>query len=187
MNYKLSRFFSFTFFFISTIAFGQSVNERQVDSIMNAWHKQVLFKPLPAFIAAGNNGVVNNDSLKGKVTFINMWEEYCAPCMAEMGALNELYDTLNDNPNFQFISITSDNMETIQKIKAKYHIPYNVYHLDEEGCFQLNSGMGYPTYLIVNEKALLKYAHAGGSTDAVSIWRFIFSDEIYPAIRKELH
>ena len=123
----------------------QSINQRQEDSLVNAWKKQVIGKPLPTFIAAGDDGVVNNDSLKGKVTFINMWEASCAPCMAEMGALNKLYDTLGNYPNFQFISLSADDLETIRHIKEKYHIRFNVAHLDEDGCYRLNGGMGYPT------------------------------------------
>src|ERR1700677_4236159 len=105
MNYKLWWFFSFLF--ISILGSSQSINQHQVDSIIYAWHKQVLGKPLPTFIAAGSNGIIDNDSLKGKVNFINMWEEHCAPCMAEMETLNKLYDTLKYNSDFQFISISS--------------------------------------------------------------------------------
>ncbi len=157
-----------------------------MDSMTDAWKKSILDKPLPVFIAAGDNGVVNNDSLKGKVTFINIWESHCAPCMAEMGTLNELYDSLSDNPEFQFISISFDDMETIQRIKEKYHIYYHIYHLDQEGCYNLNKGEGFPTYLILNKKALVKYAHAGGYTEEEKIKRFIFSTDILPAILKEL-
>jgi thiol-disulfide isomerase/thioredoxin len=185
MNYKLWWFFSFLF--LSIVSSSQSINQRQVDSIVNAWHKRVLDKPLSNFIAAGSDGIVNNDSLKGKVTFINMWEEHCAPCMAEMETLNKLYDTLRYNPDFQFISISSDSPEVIEKIKANYHIQYNVYHLDMEGCFQLNGGMGYPTYLILDAKSLVKSAYAGGATDEISIRHFIFYTGIYPEIMKELH
>ena len=190
MKDELKRFFGLFSMLLSISVFGQStlnINTHQIDSIINAWHKRVLGKPLPTFVVAGSDGIVNNDSLKGKVIFINMWESHCAPCMAEMETLNKLYDTLRDNPDFQFISISSDSPEVIQKIKAKYHIQYNIYHLDEEGCFELNGGMGYPTYFILDEKNLVKHAYAGGSTDSIDIWHFIFSNEIYPAIIKELH
>lgn len=195
MGYKLNAFIanvmkqslSVSFLFISIFVFGQAdINQHQVDSMMNAWKKRVLDKPLPVFIAAGDNGVVSNDSLKGKITFINMWESHCAPCMAEMGVLNKLYDTLSNNSKFQFISITSDNMETINQIKEKYHIQYPVYHLDEDGCYQLNEGMGYPTYIVLNEKALVKYISAGGYTDNLKIRHFILATDIFPAILKEL-
>jgi thiol-disulfide isomerase/thioredoxin len=178
------------FLFIFSLGFAQSpvnTNQRQQDSLTYAWHQQVLNKPLPAFLAAGDDGVVNNDSLKGKITYINIWESSCAPCMAEMSALNKLYDTLIDNSAFQFISLSSDNMQTINRIKEKYHIRYNVAHLDQEGCFQLNGGMGYPTSIITDMKGNVIYTHAGGYTDSASIWHFIFSGDIYPLLYKQLH
>lgn len=188
MSYKI--FNSVTLFLLITmIGFGQSavnVNQRQEDSLLNSWKQQVLNKPLPAFLAAGADGVVDNANLKGKVTYINMWESVCAPCMAEMGALNKLYDTLKDNPDFQFISLTSDDNASIRQIKEKYNIRYNVAHLDEDGCYQLNRGMGYPTSIIVDRNSNVIYVHPGGYTDNAAIWRFIFLQEIYPVLVRQL-
>jgi len=177
------------FLLISTLSIGQSavnINQRQEDSLLNSWKLQVLNRPLPAFLAAGADGVVDNASLKGKVTYINMWEAACAPCMAEMGALNKLYDTLKDNTDFQFVSLTSDDDATIRRIKEKYHIQYTLAHLDEDGCYQLNRGMGYPTSIIIDRNSHVIYVHPGGYTDSVRIWRFIFSEEVYPTIAKQL-
>jgi peroxiredoxin len=173
--------------FLAAFAHSQSINQHQLDSMTNAREKQVIGKPLPVFIASGDNGVVNNESLVGKVTFINMWEASCAPCMAEMSALNKLLDTLSNYPDFQFISLSADTPETMERIKEKYHIRFSVYHLDEEGCYRLSGGMGYPTSMVLDEKGLVKYTHSGGYVDSVKIWHFIFSNEIYPALIKELH
>jgi peroxiredoxin len=188
MNCKLKRLFGFSVFLLTLNTFiqAQSINQRQEDSMINAWKKQVMNKPLPAFIASGDGGVINNDSLKGKVTFINMWEASCVPCMAEMGTLNKLFDTLSNYPDFQFVSLSADNAETMQRIKQKYHIRFNMYHLDEEGCYQLNGGMGYPTSIVLDGKGRVKYIHSGGYMDSTKIWHFVFTEDIYPAILTEL-
>ena len=164
----------------------QSVNQHQEDSIMNAWKNKVMGKPLPTFIAVGDNGIITNDSLKGKVVFINMWEASCAPCMAEMSTLNKLYDTLSEYSNFMFLSVSADNMETIARIKEKFQISFAMSHLSEEACYQFNDGIGYPTVIILDTKSNVVYVHAGGYTDAARIKQFIFKDEIYPALLKEL-
>ncbi len=182
---------SLTLFFIITIFSSKAqkhtnVNQRQQDSVTNARNERVLGKPLQTFVASGDNGVINNDSLKGKVTFINMWFAACAPCMAEMPALNKLYDTLKYYPEFQFVSISPDNQETIKQIEDRFTTHFKVYHLDDEGCFQLNQGLGYPTSIILNEKGQVTFIHSGGYTDSAKVWQFIFKDEIYPAIVKEL-
>lgn len=185
---RLRKVFPFMVFLISLAASSQStinINQRQEDSILNSFKKQMLNKPLPEFLAAGADGIVNNESLERKVTYINMWEATCAPCMAEMRALNKLFDSLKSYPNFQFVSLTSDDNATIKQMKEKYHIKYNVAHLDEDGCYQLNRGMGYPTSIIVDVNSSVVYVHPGGYTDSASIWRFIFH-ETYPAIIKRL-
>jgi thiol-disulfide isomerase/thioredoxin len=177
------------FSFIAIFAQGQtagSINQHQEDSMINAHKNLLVDKPLPAFMAAGDDGVVDNGGLIGKVVYINMWEASCAPCMAEMSTLNTLYDTLLNNENFQFVSLSSDPPETIRKIKEKYHIRFSIYHLDEEGCYQLNQGVGYPTNIVLDKNNYVKYIHWGGYTDSVKIWDFIFTDEIYPFIMKEL-
>ncbi len=180
------------FLLISIISMGQvnpaaTINERQEDSLINALQKQTIGKPFPIFVAVSENGVITNDSLKGKVTYVNLWEASCAPCMAEMNVLSRLYDTLEDNPNFEFISLSSDNMETIRKIKETYHIPYQMGHVSEEECYQMNKGAGFPTSIILDSKGIVKYIHAGGYIESDKINRFIFTTDVYPAIMKQLY
>ena len=155
--------------------------------MVNAWKKEVIGKPLPAFVAVSDNGVITNDSLKGKITYINMWAASCAPCMAEMSALNKLYDTLEDNPDFRFISITADNSQTIRRIKETFHIEFTVAHLSEEGCYQIHRGMGYPISIIIDRNSNVRYIHSGGYMDSKEIWQFIFLTDIYPSILRELY
>ena len=50
---------------------------------------------------AGQRSFSNND-LANKVVFVNFWFTNCPPCMAEMKALNQLYDTLKGNRDFVF-------------------------------------------------------------------------------------
>lgn len=190
LYFNMKKYFVLFFlFFIFTFANAQNVNtinQRQNDSVKKARENEVLGKPLPYFLASGDNGVINNDSLKGKVIYVNMWSATCAPCMAEMDALNKLYDTLGNYPNFLFVSLSADNLESIRKIKERYNVKYPMYHLSEEGCYRLNAGMGYPTAIIIAANGKVTYIGSGGFLDKVKIWKHIFTDEIYPAIIKEL-
>ncbi len=174
-------------FTLSQAQSANNINQHQQDSAVNAWKARVIGKPLSPFIAAGDGGIINNDSLKGKLVYINMWEASCAPCMAEMSALNKLYDTLRNYPNFIFVSLSADEIETISRIKAKYKIQYSIERLPEEGCYQLNQGMGYPTSIILDSKGNMIYVHSGGELENDKIWKFIFKDEVYPMILKELN
>ena len=66
--------------------------------------KESIGKAFPAFSVDHDNKIFNNDSLKGKTVFINFWFAACPPCIAEFDALNDLYDSLHNKTNFEFIS-----------------------------------------------------------------------------------
>ena len=66
--------------------------------------------PFQKFSFTENGKTFNNDSLKGKVVFINFWFEACHPCILEMDALNELFEKLKDNKDFMFVSLSIDKI-----------------------------------------------------------------------------
>tara|TARA_R110002049_G_scaffold99023_7_gene241034 strand:- start:67 stop:627 length:561 start_codon:yes stop_codon:yes gene_type:complete len=69
-------------------------------------------------------GVNTNLSVsEGKVTLINFWATWCPPCVAEMPALQNLYDQFGERVDFYFIS--SEEPEVIKKFldKRGYKIP----------------------------------------------------------------
>ncbi|WP_066632050.1 TlpA family protein disulfide reductase [Labilibacter marinus] len=65
--------------------------------------------------------------LKGKVIFLNLWATWCPPCVAEFGAIDELYQEYKDK--VEFVLITSDEASKIQAFldKKKYHISSNTF------------------------------------------------------------
>ena len=69
-------------------------------------------------------GTIDNADLNGKVVFINFWHSQCAPCLAEMAALNNTYDSFSVNPGFKFISFTFNDEKTIRTTKAKSKLSY---------------------------------------------------------------
>lgn len=50
----------------------------------------------------GNTLKLSN--MKGEVIFVNLWATWCAPCIAEMSAMDELYRDYKDKMKFLFIS-----------------------------------------------------------------------------------
>ena len=48
-------------------------------------------------LTAVDGSTLDFETLKGKVVFINMWATWCAPCIAEMPSIQELYNTYKDN------------------------------------------------------------------------------------------
>jgi thiol-disulfide isomerase/thioredoxin len=109
-----------------------------------------------------NDNNYSKDSLINKITFINFWMENCAPCLAEFGALNELYDKYSDNKNFQFISFTYESKENVVRIVNKYKLRYPIVCLGIQDIYRLNFTLGFPTNLICGRSAEIKFIKCGG-------------------------
>lgn len=97
-----------------------------------------LFKTTPTAIEAKNREqlsdynlvlknlegqTVNFNQSQDKPILINFWATWCAPCIAEMPDLNDLYQTFRNDVDFYFVS--QENPEVLQKfLKSKnYDLP----------------------------------------------------------------
>lgn len=74
--------------------------------------------------AKGN--VVDLGDLKGKVVFVNFWATWCPPCIAEMPAVNKLYEQFKDHQDVVFLLVDADSeFQKSQQFmdKKKYELP----------------------------------------------------------------
>ena len=104
---------------------------------------------------------VNTADLRGKVIFINFWATWCPPCIAEMGSVQALYNTLKNDPRIVFILADADNnpqLATAFMQKHDYDLP--VYQLTGQVPENLFSGT-LPTTLIIDSKGNLAQQHEG--------------------------
>jgi thiol-disulfide isomerase/thioredoxin len=86
---------------------------------------------------------------KGKVVFVNIWFGGCPACITEFGALNELYDSLKNNPNIVFLSVASEPMNRVLVLQSRYHITYPVASASPDICSKLNYNQGFPANIII--------------------------------------
>ncbi|MEL6347993.1 MAG: TlpA disulfide reductase family protein [Myxococcota bacterium] len=63
-----------------------------------------------------DNQSVKLSDLQGKVVLMNFWATWCAPCMAEMPHLQQMYTDLKEQ-GFEVISISIDDARDRSKIK----------------------------------------------------------------------
>jgi peroxiredoxin len=96
---------------------------------------------------------------------MNFWYEGCAPCIAEMDALNKLYENNKENKNFQFISFCVDDIETIDKNKEKFNIEYTVIPIERSKAYVLNYQSGFPVTIIIDTEGKVVHYSSGGSID----------------------
>ena len=168
-----------SFFVATTSSFAQTPlhteTKEEMDSLICPKGYAAIGHAYQEFRILSDNREIDNESLKGKVVFINFWFEGCHPCMAEMEALNELFNKLKSNKDFIFISLTWDNQEAIKRVKEKYALDFEVYSATGKECQRLNFGCGYPTSIILDKTGTLKYRSSGGSIIEQEAQKFIMT------------
>lgn len=111
--------------------------------------------------AAGN--ITTLDELRGKVVLINFWATWCPPCIAEMPALNQLYESVRQNPNLVFITVDADsNLERANAFMKKHSYTLPVYSLNSSISEQLFSG-SLPTTLVVDKRGQVRFKETGAA------------------------
>jgi thiol-disulfide isomerase/thioredoxin len=119
---------------------------------------------LPKFCVTGNKPI-NNDSIKGYVTFISIWQVHCAPCVAETEALNNLYSKYKGNPKFKFISIAPDRAKSIMSFIEEHKIVYPVYNNSFEEIKKITRTDGFPVQILVRADGKIERFVTGGFSD----------------------
>lgn len=153
--------------------------------LMDKKNADFINKPFPEFSASADNKVCSNETLKDKVVFINFWFAACAPCMAEMDELNQLFTKFKQNKNFELVSFTFEDAKKIALIKRKFKIGYNVYSISRDECYRLNNNNGFPTSIILDSAGTIKYIHSADQLNKSEIKKY-FTAKVYPLISKEL-
>lgn len=185
------------------LSFGQEINQKPVEpkferktnslntDMSTYFHKKDsifqlnLGKQYPAFTATSIDGqTIAEKGLIGKVTIINFWFKYCAPCIAEMNELCSLYQKFMKNSSFQFISFTSDSPEEAKESVDTLKLSFPVYPISIIECCRLNFNQGFPTTIIVDKTGKIIFLKTGGSLEKETIAQNI--REFEEIIEKEL-
>ncbi|WP_224483677.1 TlpA family protein disulfide reductase [Robertkochia aurantiaca] len=84
--------------------------------------------------------------LKGEVILINLWATWCPPCIAEMPALQNLYNEFGDK--VQFLFVANDEREKVSRFMNDNSYDLPVYFSRTEIPGQLYSRSIPATYLV---------------------------------------
>ena len=98
--------------------------------------------------------------LRGKVLFINVWATWCAPCLAEMPFIQNLYDEIQDD-RIAFVMISTDETREIaSKFIEAREFSFPVYQLTGPMPQPYTSTI-IPTTYVVSPEGNIVAIHSG--------------------------
>jgi cytochrome c biogenesis protein CcmG, thiol:disulfide interchange protein DsbE len=124
----------------------------------------------------GTNEGTSLQDLRGKVTLINYWGPWCGWCIKEFPSLIELWEKYRGNPEFAFISVSSDGTfrEDVEKLKSDteqflksrgWQLPVYVDPNGENRRLLMSiiesDGFGYPTTVILDRAGIIRAVWQG--------------------------
>jgi thiol-disulfide isomerase/thioredoxin len=106
---------------------------------------------------------IDLQSYRGKTLFINLWASWCGPCRAEMPHISELYKSLENESNIEFLLVGLDNdIEKSRKFLEGKSWSFPTAHAS----FGLNSSLqssSIPTTLVVSPAGKIVFYQEGMS------------------------
>jgi len=82
-------------------------------------------------ISSENNEFILSES-KGKVVFLNLWATWCPPCVGEMPGIQKLYDKFKDHPEVDFVLVSNEGIDVINKFIERKGYSFPVYSSQAE-------------------------------------------------------
>lgn len=114
------------------------------------------------FTMVSQNGrFVKLGAFKGDVLFINLWASWCAPCIAEMPNIEELYSGLAEHENIHFImlSMNSDRSKANKFINRN---DFSFIHLFPTTRLpKILKSPSLPTTYVISKKGEIVFKHKG--------------------------
>ena len=145
----------------------------------------LIGKPVPEFVLPGIPNVLGDYGpalglssgvfKTGKVSILNVWASWCAPCLAEHAQLIAL-----SQKGIPVYSINyKDKPEAARRFLLSHGNPFRSIGADEDGLTVIDFGVyGVPETFIIDGNGRIAYRYPGPITPEVLI------DKILPAIRK---
>ncbi len=103
---------------------------------------------------------VSLDEFEGKVIFLNIWATWCPPCIAEMPAIQSLYEEVNGSGiEFVMLSVDEDFQKAIDYRKRKGY-DFDIYRV-KDGLPQMYHSSSIPTTYVIGADGTLEMTHKG--------------------------
>ena len=126
------------------------------------WLNCIKGKRMPdLFLQTISGKTIKTKKLSGKVLVINLWYTGCAPCVAEIPALNKLVKEYNDK-NVVFLAIARDTKEKLNSQFLPAHKFDFTIVADGDNVIDKIGQTGFPTTYVVDKNGKIRDAWIGG-------------------------
>jgi peroxiredoxin len=135
---------------------------------LGAW-ALVTFSPIPEGAEVGQRApdyrtldLVSGDSVSlrehyaGSVTLVNIWATWCAPCRAEMPAMQQLYDRMKDQGfRIAAVSIDEGNVEEVRAFVKELGLTFDILHDQSGKIQQAYLTTGVPESFLIDRRGVI--------------------------------
>ena len=102
-------------------------------------------------------------SFQGKVTLINFWASWCAPCRDELPALQKIYDKYRER-SFEIVGINLDKkQQNAQTSVKRYGLNFTVLHDPNSTVVRLYKGQAMPCSYLLDQDGVIREVFNGFS------------------------
>ncbi len=115
--------------------------------------KQKLLSDLNWDLKGLNVKDLNFESLDNSVVFVSFWATWCAPCVAEMPSMNELYKDYKDK--VEFIFVTNENWKVVSGFYTKKGYEFPTYNQLNKPPNELESSSIPATFILNKDKKIV--------------------------------
>jgi cytochrome c biogenesis protein CcmG/thiol:disulfide interchange protein DsbE len=161
---------------LAAVFFAQLMSGRDISAVPSA----LIGQPAPETKLPPLEGTdlpgLDSAAFAGKVTLVNVWASWCAPCREE----HPLLLALSQDSRFSIAGLNyKDKPENARRFLGELGNPYRVIGVDDAGRTAINWGVyGVPETFLVGKDGKIVYKHVGPlSPDAIT-------GELLPQIEK---
>ena len=109
-----------------------------------------------------DGAVLSSDSLRGQVVLVNFWATWCAPCRAEMPALEAMYQRHREK-GFTIVGLAVDQAPTseVAQFVKERGVTYPIAHVGREAEAVFGGVRGYPTSFLIGRDGAVRHVVLG--------------------------
>lgn len=131
-------------------------------------------KPLPSglqewkLLSIDNGKVIQFSDFSDDIVFVNVWATWCAPCIAEMEYLEQLYKKTSKDIHFMFV--TFEKKERVEQFLQKKPLSIPIYVANQPEGYRITT---LPTTFIVKNNNIILQERGAAKWDSSEAIQFL--------------